>query len=160
METYAYCGLYCQACSVYIATQDGGKMLEALAEKLNQSVEDTRCFGCRSERVSKHCAKCSFKSCADEKNTQFCSQCGEYPCNQLKEFQTKMPHRAELFESLDYIKQKGIATWVEKMKSDFSCPSCGTINSPYLLKCRKCGSLPCNPFTARNGEKVKAFLGL
>jgi uncharacterized OB-fold protein len=61
-----------------------------------------------------------------------------------------MPHRAELFESAVYRKDNGLERWTARMKQDYSCESCGSINSPYYLVCKKCGNDPANNFIKRN----------
>jgi len=43
-------------------------------------------------------------------------------------------------------------------KEHYSCPQCGTLNSAYDLKCRKCGKEPSCGFTARNRKKVEEAL--
>ena len=157
-EKFAYCGLYCYACGVYIATKEDPARLKILAEMMNKTEEEIRCNGCRSDKLSFYCMTCILKTCAISKGLNFCSECTEYPCNNLKEFQEKMPHRAELFQSLDYLKNNSVEKWEEKMKNDFSCPQCGVINSPYYLKCRKCDTLPGNKFIERNLAKIKNYL--
>lgn len=156
----AVCGLYCPACSLYIATDENGKRLEAVAAKLSQSVEDSRCGGCRSSLLSLHCRVCAFKSCASSRKISFCSQCGDYPCGDLRDFQAKMPHRAELWESLECVLREGHDKWLEKMEVDHSCAVCGTINSAYDMVCRSCGNAPASPFNARNEKAVKKHLGI
>lgn len=71
-----------------------------------------------------------------------------------------MPHRAELFESLDFLKNHTITEWEEKMITDYTCKECGVINSPYSINCKNCNTIPASPFTGRNMEKIKLHLGL
>jgi len=150
----AVCGLYCNACSVFIGTTEDPKRLEIFAQRSGQAVSDFYCEGCRSGKLSSYCKTCTIKKCAGEKSIEFCSECNEYPCEMLKSFQAKLPHRIELFESLDSIKELGVEKWTEKMHADYSCVQCGTINSAYDLKCRKCGSFPGNEFVKRHSTEI------
>lgn len=157
-EFHAYCGLYCEACSVYIASQFNPERLSIIAAKMNVTSEEMHCNGCKSEVVSKHCRTCEMKICAIEKGLESCAYCEEIPCKILNEFQCKMPHRAELFESLEYLKTHSEVEWEAKMISDFACENCGTLNSPYYIKCRICGNNPCNTFTSRNLSVIMDYL--
>lgn len=157
---YAYCGLYCKSCSVYIASQEDPDRLEIIAKKINKSAEETRCSGCRSEKLSSHCSACELKACAISKGIQSCSQCSECPCEKLKIFQEKMPHRAELFESLKFLKDNTAEEWEEKMKKDYSCQRCGKINSPYFIRCITCNELPGNTFIERHIDKIKSYMNI
>ena len=154
----AVCGLYCPACSVYIAVQEDRKAaLERMAATMHIKPEDLRCEGCRSGTKGVFCKDCQFKSCAETKGLSFCSECEEYPCNALKEFQQKMPHRAELWASLDRIREVGWETWFAESRERHSCPSCGHTNGWYELQCSRCGQEPGSPFTAEN-PGIAAFL--
>jgi hypothetical protein len=157
-QTAAHCGLYCESCSLFIGTQSEPTRLEMLAQRYGKTADEMRCRGCRSDELSFYCATCKMKTCLKEKRLDFCSECTEYPCQILKEFQLQMPHRAELFESLDYIRDNGYDQWCVKMKTDFGCEQCGTINSIYDIKCRKCAHTPPNPFAKRNQSIIAKTL--
>lgn len=150
-DTIAVCGLFCESCGVYIATQNNNeKELERIATMMKTTREEIRCNGCRSEVLSPHCRKCEFRSCTQNKNIPNCEDCQTYPCEAIMEFQKKAPHRAELFESAAFRKKNGIQKWLDKMHADYTCATCGTINSPYYITCKKCGNDPGNDFTKRN----------
>ena len=159
MKTSAYCGLFCDACAVFIASKKHDvDALNLIARKMGTTAEEMVCYGCRSDRLSSYCRACEFKRCASEKQIDFCSQCQEYPCAKLKEFQVKMPHRAELFESLDYLKTHGLTEWRKKMEEDYACHACQTMNSAYSIACKNCGRMPANGFVERHLEKIKKHL--
>ncbi|HNX57818.1 MAG TPA: DUF3795 domain-containing protein [Spirochaetota bacterium] len=150
-ESTACCGLFCESCGVYIATRNNDdKELERIAKLMNTTKDEVICKGCRSSVLSPHCRNCEYRSCATDKHVDNCEQCNEFPCDALKLFQKQMPHRAELFESAGYRRDNGIDAWSEKMRRDFSCASCGTINSPYYTACAHCGNEPANDFRKRN----------
>lgn len=152
--TAAICGLYCESCSLYIGTTQDPQRLQQLSSKFNKPAEEMKCMGCRSETLSFYCKTCEMKTCVKQKELTFCSECEEYPCQILIEFQAQLPHRLELFESLNYIKDNGIDKWFEKMNATYSCIECGTINSPYEFNCRNCGYTPSSEFVKRNSEKI------
>ena len=153
-----YCGLFCESCTAYIGTAEDPARLQKLAARSGISIEDFQCKGCRSDALSYYCKSCAMKKCITEKGLDFCSACGEYPCDILIEFQSKMPHRLELLESLDYIKANGYESWLDKMKRDYTCSTCGAINSSYDFSCRGCGNSPSNGFVKRNGAKIMEAL--
>lgn len=158
ISTAAYCGLYCDSCSLYIGTTQDPQRLQQLSAKFNKPIEEMKCMGCRSDTLSFSCKNCEMKACIKQKNLTFCSECSEYPCQILIKFQSEMPHRLELFESLDYIKENGIDKWFEKMNSDYSCSQCGSINSPYEFNCRKCGFTPSSDYVKRNRQTIMETL--
>ena len=98
--TLAYCGLICDGCPIYWATEEKNparqkKMRVAIADMMNQlygfklSAEDiTDCDGCRADsgRIYGGCLNCPIRKCVREKSFETCAQCGEYPCENLKEF--------------------------------------------------------------------------
>jgi predicted RNA-binding Zn-ribbon protein involved in translation (DUF1610 family) len=68
-----------------------------------------------------------------------------------------MPHRLELWESQQRIKEIGFEAWFEEMIRHYSCPDCGTINSAYDRVCRSCGRDPSCPYVERHGEEIRRF---
>lgn len=154
----AVCGLYCEACSLYIATTEDPARLTALAKLFQLPEEEMRCYGCRSEKRGPYCRTCEMAPCAAERGIEFCGECAEYPCDTLKAFQAERPHRAELWEDLERIREVGYREWMVEKREHYSCPRCGTLNSAYDLKCRKCGEEPGCAFTAMHREKVEEAL--
>ena len=156
----AVCGLFCPSCTLYIGTQEDPQRLEMLAGVLKLPVEEMRCGGCRSELRSFFCrGQCAMVKCAEEKGIEFCGSCPEYPCQELKDFQCAMPHRIELWKSLDRIREAGPEEWYAEMLEHYSCHSCGTINSAYDLQCRKCGGEPGCAYVAEHKDEIIRQLG-
>jgi hypothetical protein len=154
----AVCGLYCRACSWYIAATEEPGRLRRLASQFHFTEEESLCRGCRSSKRLPYCANCKMSICAAERGIDFCSQCDEYPCKDLKSFQSAMPHRFELWSNLDRIWQVGYAQWLREMEKHYSCPSCGTMNSAYDLKCRKCGEEPSCSYVAVHKHEIEQHL--
>jgi hypothetical protein len=155
----AVCGIYCEACTLYIASTQEPARLKNLAEYFGLPEEEIRCFGCRSEKKSPFCkAECKMFDCAIEHGVDFCCECTDYPCDTLKKFQSEAPHRIELFDDLDCIKQKGLKQWLKEVRENYSCPKCGTLNSAYDLSCRKCGAKPGCEYVAKHKPAIEKAL--
>jgi hypothetical protein len=152
------CGLYCGACAAYIATREDPERLVPLAARRGQTVEEIRCKGCRSQKVSKYCETCDLVACADEKGYEFCIECPDFPCHELEAFGNERPHRAEILQDLRRIGQVGRDEWVREVSARYKCPECATINSAYDLKCRRCGHDPGSPYASDHGREIRAAL--
>lgn len=153
----AVCGLYCGACTLYIASTDDPERLQMLADEFRSTPEDIRCFGCRSGRLGIHCRECRFKSCAEEKGISFCGECAEYPCAELVDFQKQRPHRIELWDDLARVKEVGVEVWIDEKGREYACPQCGTTNSAYDAACRKCGNSPGCAYVAKHQDAIAEF---
>ena len=159
-ETASYCGVFCKSCPLYIGTAEEPARLELLSGRMGYPVDDLKCRGCRSDENSYYCRDCKLKKCASEKGYEMCSDCPDFPCRELEEFQKEMPHRAELWNSLDILKADGYEKWEKKLSKDFSCIKCGTMNSAYDISCRNCSFIPGSPFYERNNGKIKKHMGV
>lgn len=157
-EFAAVCGLYCEACSWFIATTEDPEKLKRLAAQRDWAVEESKCYGCRSEKRLPYCGQCRMSACAAERGIDFCSECEEYPCDDLKQFQSAMPHRIELSVNLNRIKSIGYRQWLKEVRKNYVCPRCETINSTYDLKCRKCGREPSCNYVANHRLAIEEYL--
>jgi len=72
----------------------------------------------------------------------------------LKTFQAQLPHRIELWKSLERIKEAGYETWYAEMIEHYSCPECHTLNSAYDLACRRCGSSPSCAYVRLHKDEI------
>jgi hypothetical protein len=45
----AVCGLFCPACTIYIATTEDPARLRGIAERKNLPLDEVSCQGCRSD---------------------------------------------------------------------------------------------------------------
>lgn len=154
----AVCGLYCEACSWFIATHEDPERLKGLAAQFHYSEEESKCYGCRSDKRLPYCEGCKMFACAAERGIDFCSQCEEYPCDELKRFQSAMPHRIELWVNLERVKTSGYKQWLKEMKKNYACPRCQIINSTYDLKCRRCGEKPSCSYVARHSKAIEQYM--
>ena len=154
----AVCGLYCQACSWFIASHEDPEKLKRLAARMNYSETECSCSGCRSDNRLPYCRNCRMSACAAERGIDFCSECPEYPCQDLKTFQAALPHRLELWANLERIGSVGYSQWLKEMREHYSCPRCQTLNSAYDLKCRKCGESPSCKYVATHLQEIEGYL--
>lgn len=154
----AVCGLYCQACTWFIATTEYPEKLKKLADQQNWSVKQSRCFGCRSEKRIPYCENCKMFACAAQRGIDFCSECDAYPCQELVAFQAEMPHRIELWDNLEKISRLGYKQWLKDIRSHYTCPNCQTLNSTYNLKCRKCRETPSCGYVAKHRQQIEHYL--
>jgi hypothetical protein len=154
----AVCGLYCEACTIFIATNEDPARLKALAALFQVSEEALKCGGCRSDKRTPYCEQCKMFACAAERGLDFCIECTEYPCNELKQFQSEAPHRLELWEDLERIKAIGYKQWLNEVGKKYTCSHCQSINSAYDLKCRKCGQEPSCGYVAKHKQSIEPFL--
>jgi len=154
----AVCGLYCGACTLFIATKEDPARLKALSERFQLPEETMKCNGCRSDNRGPYCQTCKMVSCAAERGIEFCSECDDYPCNELKQFQSERPHRIELWDDLGRIKEIGYKAWLAEIKENYTCSKCQSLNSAYDIKCRKCGEEPSCRYVAKHKEAIEQVL--
>jgi len=154
----AVCGLYCEACTLFIATKEDPERLKGLAKRFQLSEEAVKCYGCRSAKRGPYCEKCKMFSCAAERGIDFCVECAEYPCGDLKQFQSEMPHRIELWDNLEQIGAVGYEQWLKDIRWNYTCPQCRSINSAYDSNCRKCGEEPSCDYVAKHKLAIETYL--
>jgi len=150
----AACGLFCPSCAIFIASNEDPERLKRQAEFLNLTIEETRCEGCRSKKRNANCNKCFMLKCTSEKGIDFCSECKEYPCKELKNFQSIMPHRIELWKDLERIKEVGFESYFVEALENYKCQNCETLNSAWDLSCRKCGNTPSCNYVENNQTEI------
>lgn len=154
----AVCGLYCEACTLFIATKEDPSRLKGLAARFQLSEEAVKCYGCRSAKRGPYCEKCKMCSCAAEREIAFCVECATYPCDDLKQFQSEMPHRIELWDDLEQIRSIGYKQWLENIRGNYTCPQCRSVNSAYDSRCRKCGEEPSCDYVAKHKQAIERYL--
>lgn len=154
------CGLYCGSCGIYLATQENDidKLLH-YAVVLEQTLPETCCDGCGSDRKSAHCShQCLFVACTQRQGVAFCGQCDRFLCREFSAFQSAMPHRFGMEKSQNFLVEQGIEQWLAYQNDQFTCRNCNTVNSAYDLACRKCGVTPSCPYVLRHREAIEKHL--
>ncbi len=101
----AYCGLACDGCPIYLATQEQDitkkhAIRESVAQQLFEyykimvQPEDVNdCFGCQANatKMFTGCSDCSIRVCAISRKVDSCAVCVEYPCDRLTDHFSKYP---------------------------------------------------------------------
>ncbi len=136
-DLIAPCGMNCAICSRYLA-------------HIN-NLKRSSCIGCRPRN-----GRCTylFKDCAGPKNNSkvnpaFCYECDRYPCKQIDRMDRRyrLSYAMSIKENLDYIKEKGIASFAEQQYRKYRCSKCHGLISVHNRKCFKCDPI------ARSVEK-------
>lgn len=92
-EMVSFCGLLCNECGAFIATQDdddakraGVAQLWSRTFKVHLKPGDINCSGCLSdtEPLFSHCRVCQVRKCGKAKAIENCAYCGEYACEELE----------------------------------------------------------------------------
>ncbi len=142
----APCGLYCGACSTYIARKRGGEaalntMAKRMAERWGTTIktEDLVCEGCLSTQVAIYCRRCAIKACTIEKGITHCAQCSSFPCQTIVKFTNDgVPHHSEVLANVRHQKEIGIDTWLDEQEKRWRCPTCNYVIEWYDTKCPRC----------------------
>lgn len=155
----AVCGLFCPACTLFIGTKEDPKRLKGIAGRFQLPVEELECEGCRTDKRCFYCkSNCKMAKCAAEKGVDFCGECTEYPCEEIRVFQSGMPNRIELWKSQERIKEIGYEKWYAEMVEHYSCPECRALNSASDIACRKCGTTPSCDYVSQHKEEIIQLL--
>lgn len=108
-EIVAYCGLVCNECPAYEATQRNDNDARArVAEEWskqfqhNFKAEDINCSGCLTvgEVQFGYCSMCDIRKCGSDREVLNCAYCVEYPCDKLNDFHTKVAEAKAKLEAM------------------------------------------------------------
>jgi hypothetical protein len=136
------CGLYCGACYHYRASFPESKHLLEEASRQGQELQGFTCAGCRSGVLYIHpgCAECGIRTCAESKNIVHCGFCSEFPCDQIKAFQSDgRIHHLDVILNLAELRVKGPDQWLVEQQQRWKC-KCGASFSWYEKVCHNCGA--------------------
>ena len=109
MSKYSYCGIDCEVCPAFTATQNNSvEEKTRLAEEWSKAfdceikADDIECDGCSANtgRVIDHWYECDIRKCAQTKAVTTCASCSDYGCNTLNNFLEKAPSVRENLEAL------------------------------------------------------------
>ena len=134
------CGLYCGACYHYRASFSEGKHLLEKAVRQGRELEGFTCRGCRSDTLYMHpgCARCKIRACAEANNLVHCGLCAEFPCDQIRDFQSDgRVHHRDVLAHLEELKIKGPGQWLAEQARRWKC-ECGASFSWYEEFCPHC----------------------
>jgi len=101
-----------------------------------------KCLGCNEDDRTQ---RCIFHNCEVIKTNKsgLCLECEQYPCIKLKKLDTKHKERdgMSMIENLEYIKEHGMAEFLEKEEEKWKCPECGGVIcvGAWSIACSGCG---------------------
>lgn len=90
MHRSSYCGVNCEKCGAYAASDD--ELREKTAAqwlklyKREFSKEEMRCEGCKSDSRFALCSQCDIPPCNVQKGLASCEDCDEFPCDRMRKF--------------------------------------------------------------------------
>ncbi|MBN2028763.1 DUF3795 domain-containing protein [bacterium] len=96
----AFCGIACDECPAWIATQADDDDKRAEAAKLwskeyntHLQAKDINCEGCQSDGsvLFGHCQVCEIRKCGLEMRVANCAYCHDYACGKLNRFFDMVP---------------------------------------------------------------------
>lgn len=111
-DLLAYCGLLCNECPAFLATQNNNdkkraEVAEIWSKEYHVEVkpEDINCDGCMAEggRLVAYCTQCEIRKCCREMCFKNCASCDEYACEKLENIFKMAP---EAKKRLDGIKAR------------------------------------------------------
>lgn len=130
-DLIAPCGMNCAVCSGYLALVNDVR---------NKGVRMVYCRGCRSR--NKICAflkkRCTLLL---EGKVTYCYECPDFPCKNLKHIDAnyRKKFRMSLIENLEFIREHGIQSLLEREAYTWKCPDCGEMICCHNGICFNCG---------------------
>jgi hypothetical protein len=109
MSKFSYCGIDCEVCPAYTATQNNSteertKVAEDWSKAFNcdMKADDINCDGCTAHtgKVIWHWNECEIRQCAEEMKVPTCASCNDYACETLNKFLDQAPEMKKNLESL------------------------------------------------------------
>lgn len=118
----AYCGLLCDSCPAYIATQaDDRAALEEVAARWREeynapdiTVESVICDGCLADS-GRHCGhwfECEVRACGQARSVVNCAHCPAYPCEKLEGFFDLAPQARAVLDEVRRQRGLGLDSWL------------------------------------------------
>nr|MDO8132918.1 DUF3795 domain-containing protein [Candidatus Njordarchaeum guaymaensis] len=139
------CGLYCGACPIFRAHNDGGEYLRKVAKHFECPPEKVRCYGCMTLKPDCWGYDCKIVQCLRNRGMKFCYQCDEYKDDSCERFGQHAADYAEdgvnLRANLERIKNGETNTWLTENGEKYRCPTCRKPLSLTAItrKCYDCG---------------------
>jgi hypothetical protein len=138
------CGIYCGACYVYRAQEDGGAFLEVVSERLGVPPDEVRCGGCTGpeEELWRNCKKCEVLPCLNGRGIEFCYMCPEFDegsCEKYERISRFASERGEdVRAAMERIRAGEAEAWLEEQDQKWRCPHCQGNISWYEEICHHC----------------------
>ena len=99
------------------------------------------CHGCGQIGVADSRYKCTIKECEKRGQEPTCSGCEKY-CARLKNLDKRYRGKYDYspIESLQFLREHGMQSFLEKQEKDWECPSCHGVFCVHRWVCPQCGS--------------------
>lgn len=119
----APCGIYCGACSDYLAytTGDEEAMKKAVSEVSRAqgrdvAPEEIKCLGCWGGIHTEYsaCIACEIRSCAEGRGLLSCALCESFPCDALN--RRIGDNHKNSKHNLYRIREIGLQAWFEEIR--------------------------------------------
>jgi|ADurb_Ile_03_Slu_FD_contig_21_1971355_length_2622_multi_5_in_0_out_0_1 hypothetical protein len=134
-----YCGLYCGACTIKKANEDG--TLNELAREWEEDPNSLVCEGCKGKVTCHYCIGCPIQLCNREKGLEHCGQCPDFPCERLRAFDAdKYAHHTGVIRNLVAKREISTEEWLEGQAKRWRCEKCGARFTWYDEFCLNCGA--------------------
>ncbi|MCC8180876.1 MAG: DUF3795 domain-containing protein [Planctomycetes bacterium] len=130
----AYCGLYCEQCSVRTAwVEQDACHLDNFPAKFKTGKGDLSDYACEGCKGNNLCGPCRIKDCAAPKGLDSYADCAAFPCQYLNEFENDgIPHHRAALENHRRIRADGVKSWFAWLKPALQC-RCGKRQSWYYV---------------------------
>ncbi|MBC7233417.1 MAG: DUF3795 domain-containing protein [Chloroflexi bacterium] len=142
------CGLYCGACTIYRAYQDGRQFQELLAAKYNCQPEQVRCEGCQVLTESCWGYNCPIVACLRTHGYNFCYECAQWAhrtCEKYARIANSYAGRGEdVYANLLTIQAGHTDEWLQEQEQRWRCTACGQPSAAWDDRCRWCGAIKPN----------------
>lgn len=101
------------------------------------------CFKKDAENKPEHYRSCAIVNCESLSRSEsgFCFDCEQYPCTRLKKLDLRYQsnYGMSMIENLEFIKEAGLAAFIEKEEKRWTCKACGSglcVHRKYCLHCK------------------------
>ncbi len=138
------CGLYCGACTVYVAQRDSETWRKKIADNSNCTPEQVRCNGCGDLTSDCWGNGCKIVLCTRAKGVSYCYECPEYHQESCEKFsglcKSYLQAGVDLRKNLSRIQTGETEEWLRESAARFTCQACGKPVSAWFSECHHCGS--------------------
>ncbi len=141
-ELVGRCGLYCGACSIYIAERFSPSMRERIAAGAKCLPEQVRCNGCGALTPECWGNGCKIVICTNERGHGSCHECEEFTSDTCEKFgrisKGYLEEGVDLKDNLRRISSGATDVWLDENRKRFTCPSCGAALTVHNDECPQC----------------------
>jgi len=138
------CGLYCGACNIYRAYQDGHQYQEEVAAKFKCQPEQLRCEGCQALTEACWGYDCPIVLCLRTNGYDFCYECALFANESCEKYariaNTYARRGVDVRANLRTIQTGHVNEWLKEQEQRWCCPSCGQPIGVWEDNCHWCGT--------------------